>query len=177
MGPAQVLYTIGALAMAAVLSYMMLFGVTTTAQRTYRNEILTQLTGVAVEILEDIGSHAFDNRTREDLYPEQATDSTEFTAAGAFGGVSAATCDTSCMDIDDFHGLTLTRSREGVDFSVDIAVQYVDANNPTYAASSKSFAKEVTVVITNPNIYRFNNPDSLIQIEISRVFSYVWITK
>jgi len=167
-----VIYALAALAMTGILSFQFLLDSAAIRTRVYSNEILTQVSGVANEIIEDIGTRAFDNRTREDLYADAPTSETELTASGNFGGVALANCDTSCKDIDDFHGLTFTRNRDGIDFDVSITVRYVDPDNPDVEAFTQTYAKEVILTITNPNIYRLNNPDSLVQIEIGRVFSY-----
>ena len=175
MGVAQVIYALAALAMTGILSFQFLLGSAAIRTRVYSNEILTQVSGVANEIIEDIGTRAFDNRTREDLYNEAPTSASELTASGDFGGVvlaNYANCDSSCLDIDDYHGLTFVRNRDGIDFVVAISVRYVDPDNPEVEAFTQTYAKEVILTITNPNIYRFNNPDSLIQIEIGRVFGY-----
>ena len=173
MGTSQVIYALAALVIAAILSFQFLLGSRTTNARVHSNEILTQVSGVATEVIEDIGSRAFDNRTREDLFETPPDSAGDLTDPGDFGwGGTPEACDTLCMDIDDFHGLTFQEEHDGIDFEVTVTVRYVDPDNPETVVGGKSFAKEVILEITNPNIFFENNPDSLLTIEVGRVFTY-----
>ncbi|HUF09916.1 MAG TPA: hypothetical protein VMO47_11380 [Rhodothermales bacterium] len=172
MGTSQVIYALAALVIAGILSFQFLLGSRATNSRVYSNEILTQVSGVATEIIENIGSRAFDHFTREDLYPPPDS-AGQLTDPGDFGwGGSPEACDTLCMDIDDFHNVTFQKEHDGIDFEVTVTVRYVDPDNPETVVAGKSFAKEVLLGITNPNIYREGNPDSLITMEVGRVFTY-----
>ncbi|HEY5564002.1 MAG TPA: hypothetical protein VIL33_00335 [Rhodothermia bacterium] len=175
MGTSQVIYALAALVIAAILSFQFLLGSRTANSRVHSNEILTQVSGVATEIIEDIGSRAFDNRTREDLFetsPDSAGELTDPADFGTLSPYSMEECDSLCMDIDDYHGQIFQAEHDGIDFEVGITVRYVDPDNPETVSGGKTFAKEVILGITNPNIYREGNPDSLITIEVGRVFTY-----
>lgn len=166
MGPSQVIYSLLALTIVGILGFSVSRGLMSVGQRAYQNETLTQVSGVANEILEDIGSRAFDANTISSV-PGSVS---ELTAVAGFGGG----CDpeVSCIDIDDFDGKTLYREREGLDFTVDVRVEYVDQDDPTLVSSTPTFAKQVTLSITTPYVYKENNPDSLITMQMSRVFTY-----
>lgn len=172
MGVTQVIYAFAAVAVAAILSFQFLVGSAASRNQVYKNEILTQVSGVAIDMIEDIGTRAFDERTREDLHDDAPASADELTAPANFGGVSAAACDTACLDIDDFHGLSFTRENNGQIFDVEVEVRYVDPSNPDSVTTTKQFAKEVVLSISNQHIYRKNNPDSLVVIEVGRVFTY-----
>lgn len=173
MGTAQVIYALAALAIASILSFQFLISSRAANSQIHSNEILTQVSGVATDMIEWIGSTAFDNRTREDLYSDPPSSADSLTASGGFGGIAnAEACDSLCMDIDDFHGLTFAEQYDGIDFDVEVTVRYVDPSNPDSVVVGPSFAKEVILGITNPNIYRGGNPDSLVTIEVGRVFTY-----
>ena len=173
MGISQLTYAFAAVAMAAVLSFQFFVGSSIARSQIYKNEILTQVSGVATEILEDIGASAFDNRTREDLFETPPAGAGALTPAASFGGVSAEDCASLCLDIDDFHGLTFREEHGGFDFDVSIAVRYVNPDDPEQSSGTNTFAKEVILRITNSNIYHAGRPDSLMPIEIGRVFTYL----
>lgn len=172
MGVQQLIYATAAVVIVAVLSFQFLLGSAATQSRAYKNEVLTQVSGVAAIVIEDMASRAFDNRTREDLFEEPPATANELTDPGEFGGVAADKCDSLCKDIDDFHGLTFHKVHGGLDYEVSVTVRYVDPDSPGQVSATKQFAKEVVLNITNPTIYHRGKPDSLISIEIGRVFTY-----
>jgi hypothetical protein len=180
MGATQVIYAVLALGVLGFLTLIMGRSQQAVYYEMYQNEFLTQFTGVATEILEDIGSHPFDYYT-EDGQGWNADNPPQITGITQDGGAewgNACTVFVNC-DIDDFDNAgvgTFQRDRNGVTFDVTTEVRYVDENDPTLAAPSdnggRTWMKEVTLTITSPDIYKKNNPDSLIEMQMSRVFSY-----
>ena len=169
MGPSQMIYSIAAVAMAGALSLSVSRGSVAGKKQVIRHQLVSQVSGVANEILEDIGSKPFDYRTSEANFPTPPNSAAELTQVSNFGG----NCDPEldCADIDDFHGKTLSRLPGGLPFDVAVTVSYVNEDDPNATASVPTFAKEVTLTITSPFIYH-GRPDNLIPITISRVFTY-----
>ena len=153
------------------------------------NEVVTQVTGISVDILEHIGNKFFDESTDETgISPADfplVTFTAELTGEGGFGNTGdGATCDHTnfydpdCNDIDDFHGITLNRTVEGIPYTAVVSVDYVDEDNPDTDQDpdlphTRTFAKMVTVTITSPYLLLGNIP---LEVKLHRVFTYNRIT-
>ena len=112
-------------------------------------EVQSIATGVAHDIFSEIGLHPFDAAT----VGAEVTDRSALTPEGDFNS-GGKTYETAA-DVDDFHNLAFTYDRaEGFefDFDVDIAVRYVDEDNPDVDATSQTFAKMVQVRIASPHM-------------------------
>lgn len=177
MGTSQIIYAVLALGVIGLLTLLMGRSQQTAFHQIHQNEMRTQLTGVSTEILEDIGSHPFDYYTEggqgwnED---EPPTSADAITADGGAEWGNDCTIFVDC-DLDDFDNPdvgTFVRDRNGVEFEVTTEVRYVDENDPTKASAGQTWMKEVTLTITSPDIYFQGHPDSLIEMQMSRVFSY-----
>ncbi len=137
------------------------------------NEVMTELTGTGYDVLEFIGRREFDENTDESkmsplVYPVIST-AAELTATADFGGCSSLTySNPACDDIDDFDGLAVDVTTSGLTYSINVDVQYVD---PLTAAPSigKSYAKEVTLTLTNPYLLVGGAP---LEVTLFRVFTY-----
>ncbi len=147
-------------------------GTMSTQQRIISNEVLTQFSGVGDEILDDIGSLPFDERTDAARNPTRLASASELEAPAYFGGNCNPDVNyADCKDIDDFHGKSRTLEREGLAYDAAIEVRYVDEDDPTIAIQSKTFAKEVVLHITSPHILDSQSSEPL-SIVIARVFTY-----
>ncbi len=166
------IYAVIAVLIAGMLNYFVLVGSKAVEGRQYQNEILTQVSGVAHEVLDQIGARPFDARTDTLLYPDPPSGPQELTAESYFGGE----CDPylNCLDIDDFHGKTMVIQR-GTSYSVTVDVKYVDELDPTMLAGTQTFAKLVTLTIENTYI-RDPVEDKPWAINISRVYTYLRTT-
>lgn len=171
----QVIYGLTAMALVALVSLTVQRTSTGTQQRMIVNEVATQLGGVGVEVLERIGSLPFDSKTdttKVFTFP-LVTEANQLTDASAFGGcVDFALCE----DIDDFHGLTIQREQDDFTYGLQIDVEYVDVLAPfgsTYGP--QSFAKKVTLSVTNPHLY-LGDRDNPLTVTLSRVFTYQRVT-
>ncbi len=139
------------------------------------NEVVTALTGAGYDVLELIGRLPFDENTDESKkdpleYPV-ITSTNQLTPAAEFGGCTAlALSNPACDDIDDFHGIpTFTVTADGLEYEIDIVVQYVNPDSPDTPAGGNSYAKEVALTITNPYLRVGDQP---LQVNVRRVFTY-----
>ncbi len=106
------------------------------------NEMETIAGGVALEVLDYVGSKPFDAATALG----EVENESELTALPFSTGMSYEEAD----DIDDFHQIdTHSLSAFEFDFDIDISVAYVDENDPEVIATSQTFAKKITVTINN----------------------------
>ncbi len=121
------------------------------------NEMETIASGVALEVLDYVGSKPFDAATAL----AEVEDESELTALPFSTGMSYEEAD----DIDDFHQIqTYTFPEFDFDFEIDITVEYVDENDPEVVATSQTFAKKVTVTINNEYL---ESP-----VQLSQIYTY-----
>ena len=92
------------------------------------------------------------------------------TAENNFGGCASF---STCESIEEFDGVSFNRERDGFRFGVSINVRYVDEDDPTIVTGSQTFAKEVTVSVTNPHMSLGGNPVTL---QMRRVITYDKVT-
>lgn len=166
----QVFYSLIAIFLLALLSLTVSRSTHRLDSRIYVNEVVTEASGVATSIIETIGQKPFDSKTdttKVSTFPA-VTSTTQLTPQANFGG---CTVFALCEDIDDFHGLVITRQLNGFEFTATITVQYVNENDPDYLPGAQTYAKEVLVEITN----RYVNSGSIsapITVPFRRIFSY-----
>lgn len=170
----QLISTILAALLVGLFSIHMSRGIREVQNDMWQNETLTQVTGVGQDILEHIVRRPFDENTDESkknplVYPV-ITSAVMLTADASFGGCTGLDLVTpTCDDIDDFDGLTVTRTIDNIPFQVLIAVQYVNPDDPSEASASKTVAKEVSLTITTPFIKVGGNN---LEMKLSRVATY-----
>ena len=181
----QTLYGLIAITLAMMLALNLMRTVTGTQRKMILNEVAMQVTGISVDIMEHLANKSFDENTVEtgvDLSNlPLVTSANQLTNPGGFGyNQDGGLCDApnffydpDCDDIDDFHGLTLNRTVNGIPYTAEIMVRYVEEDNPSLPAPDHTFAKEVTVKITSPYLLIGNDP---IEATFSRVFAYNRIT-
>ncbi len=174
----QVIYAFIAILLLALLSLTLQRGIHSTERRQIVNEVSTQLVGVGIDVLEHIGRKPFDyevDTTRADFalwrddfpYVTDATDLTPTSAAEYGNCLDFYTCD----DVDDFDGLSITRTVDGIDYLVDIFVDYVTESTPDVAPGVQTFAKEVRLEIRSSTLY-LSSPADPLTVVISRVVAY-----
>ena len=121
------------------------------------NEMETIASGVALEVLDYVGSKPFDAATALG----EVEDESELTTLPFSTGMSYEEAD----DIDDFHQIeTHSLPEFEFDFDIDITIEYVDENDPEVIATSQTFAKKVTVTINNGYL---KSP-----VQLSQVYTY-----
>ncbi|NNE47559.1 MAG: hypothetical protein HKN37_12970 [Rhodothermales bacterium] len=133
-----------------------------------REDMAIRSTGVAVDVLEEIGSMSFDEATRDKVI----SSSSELTAVQRLdihnltGGLEN-TQETSLEsggvnDLDDFNGATIERSREvngtNIGFRAESVVSYVDPTDNTTEVDYPTKLKKVTIKVYSLNIAR---PDTI----------------
>lgn len=144
----------------------------------YLNEAVTQLTGVAYDVLEDIERQgiAFDKRTDESRYSKPimyplVRSSSDLTPVTEFGG---CTDFNACKDLDDFDGLEITRTTQGFEYVINLSVRYVNEEVPTEESLSQTFAKRVSATVAHPSIVVNGKP---LTVTISRIVTYHRVTQ
>jgi len=103
----QTFYSLIAIALVGLLALSLHRATKGLQQRMVVNEVATQLSGVAVEILERIGQEPFDSKTdttKVFKFPA-VTDPGQLTNAAAFGGCMDF---NACEDIDESAWVTIT---------------------------------------------------------------------
>lgn len=175
----QTLYGILAIMLVMFLSLNVVRGTTSTQQKMILNEVGTLLTGIGMDVLDHIERKPFDRATDESKTAGPPTYPMVTVAAQLTGentgewGTNACAGFLLCDDIDDFDGQTVTRDLDGLVYTVEIEVHYVDAATFADSGGTKTFAKEVTVTISNPYLTIGDDP---LEVAISRVFTYERIT-
>jgi hypothetical protein len=170
----QLIYSLAALVTVILFSLSMNQGMNSEHTSMYATEILSQMSGVAEDIIDDVGRRAlpFDSKVDPEfvIVPELGypivLSATQITPEGSFGGCLAYDL---CADLDDFHGLTVVRSVGGLDFEAAIEVVYVDEDNPMYETGIQTFAKKVTITVTQGAVVIGGEP---LTTSYSRVFTY-----
>ncbi len=173
----QAFYGLIAMAIVALVGLTMQRSINGNQQRIVVNEVATDLSGVAVEVLEHIGSKAFDARTdtnKVTVFPA-VTSASQLTSPTDATEWGACTNYQLCEDIDDFDGMMLTRNRDGLEYQITIDVEYVDPDNPD-TPSGKSYAKAVEVAVSNPYM-KVGSSNTPLTVNMYRVFTYQRSTK
>lgn len=114
---------------------------------------------IALDVLDHIGSQAFDAAT----IGATITDTNDLTAVPFSVGKQYAAAD----DIDDFHKMqtyTYDTAYTDLSFEVDVEVTYVSEADPSQVSLTQTFAKAVTVTINHDYLHS--------AVEMSQVFTY-----
>ena len=163
---AQFIYSIGALSSMMLFSFLILVSRNATQQIIYVNELSTQVTGIADEVLDLIDSPDIVYDSNTGTLGAWKTTTGELSSYDSFGGCKVL---SACVDVDDFHGLKATRTHQGLDYSVAITVSYVSTTNPDSVVTTPTLSKLVTVEVKSGAV--IINGDSL-SASISRVITY-----
>ncbi|MGA7306768.1 MAG: hypothetical protein WBW88_17985 [Rhodothermales bacterium] len=174
----QFIYALAALGVTMVLSLTMSNGSRRAAQRIYINEAVTQLSGVAYDVLEDIerSGIAFDERTDESRFAKPiqfplVKSSSDLTPETEFGGCTEY---TACKDIDDFDGMEITRTTQDYSYDIGLSVRYVNESVPSEVSTSQTFAKRIDATVKHPSITINGEP---LTVTVSRIVTYHRVTE
>jgi len=163
---AQYIYLMGALAGIILFSMMMGGGRMLSQRQVFVNEASTQTMGVANEILDliDRPGIEFDSGTAGLQAWEADLDG--LTPPEEFGGCDAI---EACDDVDDFDGLNVTITNQGMNYDVAIEVMYVSRSNPDSVVTTPTMSKRVSVTIEASSVLMGNDSPTA---TISRVITY-----
>lgn len=136
------------------------------------NEVSTQASGVAVDVIEHISRLPFDAKTDTSkvfVWPP-VTSPAALTSEGSFGGcVSYGACES----IEEFDGFTFPVIRDGFRYDVTVDVVYVLEDNPSTYSATQTYAKQVTVSVASPHLNIGSGPMTL---QMRRVITYDKVT-
>jgi hypothetical protein len=173
----QLIYSISALSIAVVFAVSMERSSNSGDQAIYTNEVLTQLVTVGRDVVDDIARKdlPFDEKTDPNRIPQPATypyvlSPDNLTPESGFGGCVDF---DACLDVDDFDGMTLEGTRNGLHYTASIDVHYVPLDDPNGTPSGNTWAKEITVHVESTSILFNGEPVST---SYSRVITYPRIT-
>ena len=128
-----------------------------------REDMAIRSTGVAVDILEEIGSMAFDEATRDKVVASASELTSLYgTIEGDMQGGVSSLESGGTNDIDDFNGAILDRYRElkgtNVGFRAESSVSYVDPSDNTTQVTYPTKLKKVTIKVYSTSIA---HPDTI----------------
>ncbi|MEM6784318.1 MAG: hypothetical protein AAF624_11365 [Bacteroidota bacterium] len=158
----QTLSALFALGAAILLALNMQQSSVKTKMDLVNEEVTSFASSVALDVLGHIGAQSFDAATES----ATVTDASNLSSLPFSTGKGYASAD----DIDDFHQMqtyTYVSDYDGMTFEVDATVEYVSETDGTTVLSAQSFAKLVTVTVTN-DVLR----DREAAVVLSQVFTY-----
>ncbi|MBT8399399.1 MAG: hypothetical protein KJO98_02890 [Rhodothermia bacterium] len=139
-----------------------------------KEDMAIRSTGVAVDVLEEIGSMSFDEATRDKVVSSSSELTsvyrTTFEHMSEYGESNQENMESGgTNDIDDFHGAIMERSRtlngNNLGFRAEAIVSYVDPIDSSTEVDYPTKLKKVTIKVYSQNIAR---PDT---IYLSQMFS------
>lgn len=151
--------SIGALVLLSIIALAFYRASTNQTTISYANESMLEATAIGQSILEEIKAKAFDEMT----VSAPCTTVAALTAPSSLGPDTSETANTFFDDIDDYNNYTRTviSPRLGIYFAA-VQVRYVDPNTPESASGISTFAKQVSVFVTNEYLISpANTPDTL----------------
>jgi hypothetical protein len=130
-----------------------------------RNELSLAATGVAVDVLEEIGSMAFDENTFDQ---GKVTSPLGLTDLLAFG----PGFDQPSNDVDDWHNTSIVRNRlvgsDTLRFAVNTVVRYADESDPTKPVASPSTRTRFKITTVRVHSMLLASPDTVV---LSRTYA------
>lgn len=166
------MYALLAMAIIALIAFTVSTSTRRSDQRMTFNEVSTQASGVAVDVIEHISRLPFDVATdtsKVSVWPPVSSPAA-LTPAANFGGcVSYNTCES----IEEFHGFAFPVVRDNFRYDVSVDVAYVDEDNPSVYSANQTYAKQVTVSVASPHMNIGNGPLTL---QMRRVITYDKVT-
>jgi hypothetical protein len=127
----------------------------------YFNIALIDATASAQSLIEGIQTKAFDERT----VSASVSSASELTANGTLGPDTGETVTTQFDDVDDYKNYTeVDTFQQFGEFSLTVAVNYVQKYSPETVSGTPTFLKKVDVTVTNPFLVH--------SLTLSRIISY-----
>jgi hypothetical protein len=164
----QTLYALTAIFLVAILSMTMNRTIHGSETRMVLHEVSAQVTPIAADLFDLIGSLPYDAATQSGVMVRQLSRLSPVIAPSTF--CDAVLSPGSCLVMNDLHGQKVTRDVKGLTYEIAIALEYVDPQPP----ANTSYKKKATVTITNPHITRANGTP--LEMVFTRMFVYPRVT-
>ena len=164
MGTGQMMITMGALMLLALVVLRVNNGFFNTSSVLLDSKLGVLATSVATSIIEEATGKAFDNNTDS----TSVSDLTKLSSSlGPEGGETRATFN----DVDDFDGYSaIDKTMPAAEFTVDCEVDYITDTNLDGISTSRTWHKRITVLVSSPSMLGDDSvPDT---ISMSAVYSY-----
>jgi hypothetical protein len=132
------------------------------------NEAILVATGLGQGLIEEIHSKAFDENTVSSAVDDISNLSPIYELKYDSGEITNTTFD----DVDDYNGYSRDYTDKLFDnFNASVKVYYVNESNPAQSSSIQTFAKKVTITISNPYLTIKEN-ESVGTLEFSSIITY-----
>lgn len=164
MGTGQMMITMGALMLLALVVLRVNNGFFNTSSILLDTKLGVLATSVATSVIEDASGKAFDENT-DSISVKNLTDLTNSL------GPETGEFYPDFNDFDDYNGLvTIDTTMPAAVFIVNCDVDYINDLNLDAESSSRTWHKKITVYVTSPSMLGDDNvPDT---ISMSAVYSY-----
>jgi hypothetical protein len=166
----QSFLSIFALVLVTLLAVMLYSWVGRSYDQGYYVDVVQEIRAVNIDLFDYLSTIPFDARTanEDDLAYVTPSLASELTSPAGFGG--GCTPFVDCVDLDDYHGKTITRSLSWFDISTRIEVVYVSVDDPNVETGTQSFAKEVRLFTSSPYLTKVS--PNLSEVRMARVYTY-----
>lgn len=152
----QIIFATLALALATMMSFGQTKSIRHSRERLLDDEVEVMASGVALQVIEHVGSKRFDAAVGDGSVP--VTSATALQATFPSGNrcdvtlpIQTTSPYANCDDVEDFHGmaweeLPFVAGADTVRFEVSARVNYVDAATQD-TTTTRTFHKRVTVLV------------------------------
>jgi MSHA pilin protein MshD len=164
MGTGQMMITMGALMLLALVVLRVNNGFFNTSSVLLDSKLGVLATSVATSVIEEATGKSFDHSTF-------STSVSDLTMLSSSLGPETGEVYPDFNDFDDYNGHSRKdTTMPAADFSVDCIVDYVTDTNLDGKASKRTWHKKITVFVSSPSMLGEDNiPDT---ISMSAIYSY-----
>ncbi|MDX1702492.1 MAG: hypothetical protein R3250_17820 [Melioribacteraceae bacterium] len=164
MGTGQMMITMGALMLLALVVLRVNNGFFNTSSVLLDSKLGVLATSVATSVIEEATGKSFDHNT-------ESTSVSDLTLLSSSLGPETGEIYPDFNDFDDYNGYSgIDTTMPAADFTVDCIVNYVKDTNLDGESSSRTWHKKITVFVSSPSMLGDDNiPDT---IAMSAVYSY-----
>jgi len=164
MGTGQMMITMGALMLLALVVLRVNNGFFYTSSALIDSKLGIVATSVATSVIEEATGKAFDHNT-------DSTSVDDLTKLSSTLGPETGETRPTFNDVDDYDGYSaIDTTMPAADFTVDCIVDYINDTNLDGISSSRTWHKKITVFVSSPSILGEDDvPDT---ISMSVVYSY-----
>jgi MSHA pilin protein MshD len=164
MGTGQMMITMGALMLLALVVLRVNNGFFNTTSVLLDSKLGVLATSVATSVIEEATGKAFDHKT-------DSTSVNSLSNLTSSLGPESGETHSNFNDVDDYDGYSaIDTTMPAAEFSVDCVVDYVKDTNLDGKTSSRTWHKKITVFVSSPSMLGEDDvPDT---ISMSAVYSY-----